>query len=118
MKEQNNNTNEALRDLSIQAYNLLLAQKMSSTEVTIMLIEKGLDEDKAGYLIADIEYRIKDKQKKSKEDLEKGGLVFAVGVAVTALTYLLSDYISFYVITWGFIFYGAFLLIRGFLNRN
>ncbi len=116
MAEQNNQKQETSRDLSILAYNLLSARKKSSNEVKDLLIEKGFDEKRASYLVSDIEYRIKAKQKKAKEDMEKGGIVFTIGVVITGFTYLISDYTNLYVVTWGFILYGGFLLVRGFSN--
>jgi len=118
MTEQINKNQATYQDLSILAFNLLSVKKMSSNEVKDLLIEKGLDETKASYLISVTEYRILADQKKAKEDMNKGGIVFIIGVGITGLTYLISDYTNLYFVTWGFIFYGAFLLLRGFSNWN
>jgi hypothetical protein len=116
MTEQNSQNQESYRDLLNLANKLLSIQKKSSEEVKNTLIEKGLDEPTASQLIFIIENRIKQEQKKAKEDMEKGGIFFGIGVVITALTFLFSTYTKIYIITWGIIIYGAFLFLRGFSN--
>ena len=116
MEAQNCKKQDTAQDIFTYAFKLLTVQKKSSDEVRNLLIEKGLDETKAGYLVADIEQRLRTEQKKAREDMEMGGWVFGIGVVITGLTYLISDYTNLFIVTWGFIFYGAFLLLRGFSN--
>lgn len=116
MTEQNSQKQETYMDLPTLAFNLLSVQKKSSNEVKNLLIEKGLDETSASDLIYKIEFRIKADQKKAKEDMEKGGIMLAIGVVITGLTYLFSGYTKIFIVTWGVIIYGAILLLRGFSN--
>ena len=118
MDVTSNKKEETYRDLSILTFTLLSIKKKSSDEVKNVLVEMGLDEKQARYLVSVTEHRIIAEQKKAKEDMKVGGIVLMGGIGITSLTYLLSDYSHIYVVTWGVIIFGAFLLIRGFANWN
>ncbi|MGE0079584.1 MAG: hypothetical protein AB7S48_17115 [Bacteroidales bacterium] len=109
---------ESYKELSSLAFKLISVEKKNSLDVRNLLLQKGMSETDAKMLIDNIEFHIKSEIEKARRDMDKGFYIFSGGVIITGVTYLLADYMRFFVITWGFIAYGAFLMIRGFVNRK
>ena len=117
MEENRNEQKESFKELSSLAFKLISVEKKSSIDVKNLLLQKGMEESNANSLIENIVFHIKSEREKAKKDIDKGFYIFSGGVIITGLTYLLSDFMRFYLVLWGFIAYGAFLMIRGFVNR-
>ena len=119
MEENRNEKKESFKELSSLAFRLISIEKKSSIEVKDLLLQKKVwDETDIDDVIDKINFHVKSAREKAKKDMDLGSYLFLGGVILTGITYLISDYIRFYIVTWGFIAYGAFLFIRGYSNRN
>jgi hypothetical protein len=117
MTESKIEENVSRKNIRKVAYNLIAFQKESQDKVKSFLLNEGMDDNSANELISDIKFLIQTKNKEAKDDIQNGLYIFFFGSIITGITYLLSDYLRFYIITWGFIIYGIILYVRGLSNR-
>jgi len=91
------------------AANLLVNGKKSPAEVKQLLAAKGLDDESASVVVANLETQIRDAKKAgAKKDMLHGGLWCAGGLALT-----MAD-VGF--IFWGAIIFGGIQFFKGVAN--
>jgi hypothetical protein len=109
MERQDDNKQEAVNQIYEYAVDLLVNHKKSASETKSALIDKGLDEESASIVVANLEQQIKDTKKEgANKDMLYGALWCVGGIVAT-----ISD-IGF--IFWGAIVFGAIQFIKGAIN--
>jgi hypothetical protein len=106
------------KELCNLAYHLITYQKKDKNEVMILLIQKGMDEEKARSVVNNVIFYMKEKSDNVRKDLEWGMVFFLFGIVVFGVTYLIFQFTGFYIVSFGAIIYGAILYIRGMLNKE
>jgi len=100
-----------------EAYQLLKIEKLSASEATKELIKRGFDPAAATSAVNIAEQYIQALKEKATIDMNKGFYWLAGGFIVSGITYLIANITGIYVVAWGAMAYGLFLIIRGLANR-
>lgn len=86
----------------------------SVAEVEELLVEHGLSGEKAASVAETAaESKAFDDLVDGKRKMLFGMLCFIVGIVVTAVTYRIAGKGETYIVAWGAMLYGAYLIIRG-----
>lgn len=114
--ENNLNQQQATADqMYSYAANLMVNGNKNSYEVKMILIEKGINENDAAYIVNQLQDQIEDaRQQKAKKDMLYGALWCVGGILVTAFTYsAASNGGGRYFVAWGAILFGGIQFVRG-----
>jgi SOS response regulatory protein OraA/RecX len=108
-----------------QALHALVAEEMQSgaspQKLQSMLAEKGLDQDSASAVVADVSRnRAEARRAAGKRNMTHGALWCIGGIVVTGVTYIVaaSSGGGTYFIAWGAIVFGALQFLRGFVQSD
>lgn len=108
-------TNTSTQEIASQFYNyaadLMVNQEKSAYETKNALMEQGLSQENANFVVENIETQIEEaKNDKARKDMIYGALWFAGGTILTLAN------IGF--IFWGAILFGGIQFFRGLINLN
>ncbi len=103
---------------AIEALYAYTAERMangnSEHEIQRLLVEKGLDTETAGAIVANVaELRTEAIRDAAKKNMIYGALWCIGGIAVTAATYDAASGGGSYVVAWGAILFGGIQFVRG-----
>lgn len=101
------------------AASLLVDSNKTPEETKKIIIEKGLDEESASMMVANLVQQITEaKRKQANKDMLVGGLWCVGGLVVTIATMAAASGGGTYVVAWGAIIFGAIQFIRGAANAS
>lgn len=104
---------QAFQAIYNYASNQLFNQKKSAAKVRNDLVEKGIPKEEAAKIVKDIQNEIFEAKSAAKrKNMIYGGFWLGGGLIVTVVSYMATGGEGSYVVTWGAMIYGAFLLIR------
>lgn len=117
--EENNDQKLSMNQIYEQVTTLLVKENKSIHEVREYLLELGLTEEGSQTIIGNVAKQIdKVREAKSNKDIMYGLLWGGAGGLVTWISYsMASREGGIFIITWGAIIYGFFLIFKGLFNK-
>lgn len=110
MENQNREQQEVVNQIYEFAANLMVDKKYSTSETVDALVEKGLDEESASIVVANLNKQIKEaKNDRANKNMLYGAL-WCVGGIIATLA-------NFGFIFWGAIVFGAIQFFMGVAKR-
>ena len=101
------------------AAELMFERKKSKHETKKILVEKGLREEDADVVIANLQAEAKQaKREAGSKNMLYGALWCIGGTVVTLVTYSSASEGDSYIVAWGAIIFGAIQFLRGLFQKN
>ena len=119
MNNEEKEMQEFVNGIYRYAAELMFERKKSGHETKKILVEKGLREEDADVIIANLQAEIKQaKREAGSKNMLYGALWCIGGTVVTLVTYSSASEGDSYIVAWGAIIVGAIQFLRGLYQKN
>ena len=111
-------TQQMVAEIYNYAIDLMVIQEKTADETRQMLVERGLCDDDAAVVVANVDAEIRKAQSGNATKNMFWGAVWCIGgIVVTAATYSAASDGGTFIIAWGAIIFGAIQFFKGLANK-
>ena len=119
MNNEEKEMQEFVNGIYRYAAELMFERKKNKHETKKILVEKGLREEDADVVIANLQAEAKQaKREAGSKNMLYGALWCIGGTVVTLVTYSSASEGDSYIVAWGAIIFGAIQFLRGLYQKN